>query len=291
LSKNPDERYNSAREVAMALAAARAASPPSSQAPRSTTAVADDEMPTSIPTAKAAAQTPAPPTPDVATIEQREAAVPLAGSSASSNGQRAADTRASIAIPRSGKGGLPPARVALGGLVIASVSFAAYFIIGSPRGVQRAPVASAAPQLTPPPLETLAPASRLENPNSSIRLRLTTEGGKTTYSIGQKEQMRLVVTSNTSGYLYLVAFTADGTADCIFPNRASANNEIQSELPRKFTVPAAGAPSRDTVAAFVSTQPLMLCDKPRYAQEEVVRIAKSSSAEWQSAILAIETTP
>jgi len=111
-----------------------------------------------------------------------------------------------------------------------------------------------------------------------------------------------VVTSDTAGFLYLLAFTlpheasepgASGVGSCIFPSAGSTDNQIRPGTPKRFKVPAIGPPGRDWVVALVSTTRLKLGDRPQYTLDEVLEFAKqatgASARSWQSAILLLET--
>ena len=143
------------------------------------------------------------------------------------------------------------------------------------------------------PAESPAPAgtaSRLANPASLIKITLA--GEKSVYRIG--ERAHLEVTSDTAGFLYLLAFGGNDVASCIFPNAQSTDNQIRPGTPRKFVVPVTGPPGRDLLVALVSTTRLEIGGKPRYTLDEVLAAVKQaeqgSPGSWQSAVLPLETT-
>ncbi len=307
LAKTPEERYASAREVAAALSEARTGYVPSPAAAPGPNVISNDAPP-DMPTVASRVRRVAAPTLPAARVEPGGAIpadegpttiVPAAPAPPAALRRptppggaptpRPTSAKPPAPAPPAAKGGPSPAILGLGGLVVVGLLAAAYF--GLMRRTTAAPTASAtpAPSVSRPP-EAQASSFPLVNPASPIRVGLKTEEGKMTYSIGQKEKATFVVSSDTAGYLYLLAFSANDVAGCIFPRGASADNQIQPGTPRKFTVPAEGEPSRDTVVALVSTTPLKLGDKAQYTHQEVFGIVKGSSGTWQSAVLPLETT-
>jgi hypothetical protein len=117
-----------------------------------------------------------------------------------------------------------------------------------------------------------APAIALTNPLSQMRVGLATGEGKTIYHEGEKVTYR--VTTDTSGYLYLLVFSRDNVATCIFPNDNDRDNQI---APGSHTIPRAttyefpvGAPyGRDVFVALVAKERINLGDKVEYTWGEV----------------------
>ncbi|MBN2290911.1 MAG: DUF4384 domain-containing protein [Pirellulales bacterium] len=77
------------------------------------------------------------------------------------------------------------------------------------------------------------------------------------------ERMKVSVTSEKDGYLYLLYKQADGSTKCLFPNRYESDNRIQGG--RTIPIPTikqgfelkCGAPfSREMLVAIVSERPL-----------------------------------
>ena len=83
-----------------------------------------------------------------------------------------------------------------------------------------------------------------------------------------KDSMRVNVTSNTGGYLYLLTAGSDGkTIDMLFPNKLDQDNQIAAgtamSLPRKnsYAIKLAGPIGRNSLVAIVSDQPKEELDK------------------------------
>ncbi|MFL6283791.1 MAG: caspase family protein [Pyrinomonadaceae bacterium] len=163
-----------------------------------------------------------------------------------------------------------------------------------------------------------APAIALTNPLSRMRVSLSTGEGRTTYSDGEKVTYR--VTTDTGGYLYLLVFSPDNVATCIFPNDRDRDNQI---APGSLTVPRAstyefpvGPPyGRDVFVALVTKERINLGDKVEYAWDEVfqrlnlrglqeavgnaasargMRIGRGAGLDprsWQGATVVVESKP
>jgi hypothetical protein len=164
-----------------------------------------------------------------------------------------------------------------------------------------------------------APAIALTNPLSPMRLGLSTGENKTLYRDGEKVTYR--VTTDTGGYLYLLVFSRDNVATCIFPNDNDRDNQV---APGTHSVPRAstyefpvGAPyGRDVFVALVSKERINIGDKVEYTWNEVfqrlnlrglqeaignaasaraVRVKQSGGAldpqGWQGATVVVESKP
>jgi hypothetical protein len=117
-----------------------------------------------------------------------------------------------------------------------------------------------------------APAIALTNPISPIRLSLATGENKTLYHNGEKVTYQ--ATSDTGGYLYLLVFSRDNVATCIFPNDKDRDNQI---TPGTHTIPRAnsyefpvGEPfGRDVFVALLTKERINIGDKVDYTWGEV----------------------
>ena len=158
------------------------------------------------------------------------------------------------------------------------------------------------------------PEVALQNTVSPIQLSLVTEDGRSRYRIGEKAHLK--VTSNTPGHLYLVAFSANDVATCIFPSARFPENQVRAGAAFRYTVPAQEPAGRDVIVAILTQSPLKLGERERYTHQEVysrlnlngLRSAVSTARaapgsqlvstpsagpaprEWQTALLALETT-
>ncbi len=319
LAKNADLRFATAREMAVALANARTQAPPAeaTQDDRATTvlpAASDSSLePTRLtaakPTVMAQTEAEAQP-PEAATYIT---AAPKAGGVRQALKPEVAKPQ--VVTPRpvprppeqqplapgppprprpegppDAEPGLAPMVIGLIVLVVAGAGLGGYRYFAS------GPPATSLPRSFSPtlPSPTAAPVGadvRMVNSDSPIKVTLATEEAKSTYTAGEKAHF--VMTSDTPGFLYLIAFSANDVAHCIFPSGPSADNQIRPGTPRMFTVPVTGPAGQDLIAALVSTTPLKLGDKPQYTHEEVFKIATSqagsSPGSWQSATLLLET--
>ncbi len=151
----------------------------------------------------------------------------------------------------------------------------------------------------------------LLNAVSPIRLTLATEDGKSRYRIGATAHLR--VTSDTGGYLYLLAFSANDLASCIFPSTGFPKNQVEPGALFRYSVPVTEPAGRDLVVAVLTKSPVPLGDRVRYTHQEVfstlnldalrsaIVAARAGSpatsqrplgpapVDWQSSVLALET--
>ena len=65
---------------------------------------------------------------------------------------------------------------------------------------------------------------QLLNSGSAIRVKLTTGAGKRLFHAG--DVVKYEVTTNTPGYLYLIVFSEQNVATCIFPNEIDPENRV-----------------------------------------------------------------
>jgi hypothetical protein len=105
-----------------------------------------------------------------------------------------------------------------------------------------------------------------------MRVSLSTGEGRTTYSDGEKVTYR--VTTDTGGYLYLLVFSRDNVATCIFPNDRDSDNQIapgSQTIPRASTYefPVGPPYGRDVFVALVTKERINLGDKVEYSWDEV----------------------
>ena len=117
-----------------------------------------------------------------------------------------------------------------------------------------------------------APAIALTNPISPMHLTLTTGENKTLYHAG--ENVTYQITSDTAGYLYLLVFSRNDVATCIFPNDNDRDNQIAAgshTIPRANTYefPVGEPFGRDVFVALVTKDRINIGDKVDYTWGEV----------------------
>lgn len=117
-----------------------------------------------------------------------------------------------------------------------------------------------------------APAVALTNPISPIRLSLATSDNRALYHAGENISYR--VTSDTAGYLYLLVFSTNSVATCIFPNDNDRDNHIAAGtqlIPRSKTYefPVSEPYGRDVFVALLSKERINLGEKVEYRWDEV----------------------
>lgn len=165
-----------------------------------------------------------------------------------------------------------------------------------------------------------ATAVAISNPVSQAQVALRTLDGRSTFKSGEK--LGFEVSSDRGGYLYLLVFSRERVATCIFPNPNDSANQISAGkklLPGSdaYVFPVTEPYGRDVVVALVSEQRLRLCEKVNYGWDEVLeRIDLRSAHEalreqslrgvgvepaaaagaaasplWQAASLVLETSP
>jgi len=126
-----------------------------------------------------------------------------------------------------------------------------------------------------------AAAVAVTNPVSRLRIGIRTVGDKTVFRSG--EQIGFEVTTDRGGFLYLLVFSEQQRASCIFPNPGDPDNRIAAgtvRLPagRDYVFPAEAPFGRDVVVALVSESPLALCEKVYYRWDEIYHRVNLSSA-------------
>lgn len=160
------------------------------------------------------------------------------------------------------------------------------------------------------------PIIALSNRLSPIKIQLRDMENKPAYRIGEK--IAYEVTTDAPGYLYLIVFSRQNVATCIFPNSQDPDNLAQ---PGAIIIPRAAAyeftiqepAGRDVVVALLSRRKLDLGEKEEYAwnevferlnlnllQDEVSRFARRGvnvnkteaglgAGDWQATFLVLET--
>jgi len=116
------------------------------------------------------------------------------------------------------------------------------------------------------------PIIALINRLSPINIQLRARENKSAFRIGERISYEL--TTNTSGYLYLIVFSRQNVATCIFPNSVDQNNQVSSgaiRIPRSnaYEFPIHEPAGRDVVVALLSRQKLNLGEKVVYTWNEV----------------------
>lgn len=103
------------------------------------------------------------------------------------------------------------------------------------------------------------PAAALLNPTANIKLLLRSLDRKSSYHIGEKVTYQ--VTTDTPGYLYLLAFSQQNVATCIFPNKDALDNKVgigTHKFPHAdhYIFPIQPPEGRDVVIALLAKEPL-----------------------------------
>jgi hypothetical protein len=160
------------------------------------------------------------------------------------------------------------------------------------------------------------PIIALSNRLSPIKIRLRDLENKPAYRVGEK--ITYEVTTDAPGYLYLIVFSRQNVATCIFPNSQDSNNLItpgSMRIPRgsAYEFPIREPLGRDVVVALLSRRKLDFGEKVEYAwneifgrlnlkllQDEVSKYARRSvnvknteeghgAGDWQATFLVLET--
>ena len=159
-----------------------------------------------------------------------------------------------------------------------------------------------------------APAVALINPLSNIKLDLRIENGKQFFKLNELISLR--INASAPGYLYIVVFSENNTAACIFPTKLDKNNRIAAGahvFPRgkDYEFYASEPIGTDVYAALLTDKPIDLTDENPYAWDEVFRriglpkfeqtvalYAQSRGAQtrpilnnWQAATATVKITP
>jgi metacaspase-1 len=160
------------------------------------------------------------------------------------------------------------------------------------------------------------PIIALINRLSPIKVQLRARENKSVFRIGEK--ISYEVTTNTPGYLYLIVFSRQNVATCIFPNAIDQNNQVAPGaiiIPRSnaYEIPIQEPAGRDVVIALLSKEKLNLGEKVGYTwnevfervnlkllQDEISKFTQSDSSlnrtlaglgagDWQGTFLILET--
>ena len=160
------------------------------------------------------------------------------------------------------------------------------------------------------------------NQNSSLRVSLRNLENTRQYRLGDK--ISYEVETSAAGWLYLIVFSQEGKATCVFPNDANSgdrDNHVRAgthRLPRSQHFYAQDPIGKDVVIALLSSVKLDLGDKEEMTWDEVFDRLRSKrlagyvktrgvgtkkpgasapaqssldDADWQAASLVIETIP
>jgi hypothetical protein len=117
------------------------------------------------------------------------------------------------------------------------------------------------------------------NPNSTIKLGLRTPDGKSQYKI--KEKISYEVTTDRAGYLYLLVFSEEDKAGCLFPNDEAPENQNNyvtagaHRIPRAKSFYAQEPVGKDVVVALLSSQRLNLVYGEDYSWNDIFDRLKS----------------
>lgn len=159
------------------------------------------------------------------------------------------------------------------------------------------------------------PEVAFANPQSSLRVTLRSLEGKQVYKVG--DDVSYEVTTSAPGFLYLLVFSQQQVATCIFPNRNERDSRLPKgthRLPARDFFQAQEPVGKDVVIALLSSVPLNLGDKEEmtwqevfdrlrseklagYVQSRGIGTKKNSSpsgasleqADWQAASLVVHT--
>lgn len=159
------------------------------------------------------------------------------------------------------------------------------------------------------------PEVAFANPQSPLRVTLRSLESKQAYKIG--DDISYEATTSAPGYLYLLVFSQQQVATCIFPNKNERDSRLPKgthRLPARDFFQAQEPVGKDVVIALLSSVPLNLGDKEEMTWQEVfdrlrsnklagyvatrgVGTKKNTSgasleqADWQAASLVVETIP
>lgn len=169
-------------------------------------------------------------------------------------------------------------------------------------------------------METVVPTVVFANPKSALKVTLRSLENKTRYRLGEKISYQL--TTSAPGWLYLLVFSQQNQATCVFPNSTTAEdrqNQVVAgthRLPRTQFFFAQEPEGKDVVIALLSSVPLPLGDQENLTWDEVFNRLRSKrlsgyvktrgvgtkqpnpaaaaavaldDADWQAASLVIET--
>jgi len=155
------------------------------------------------------------------------------------------------------------------------------------------------------------------NPGSEIKLELQVEPDQRAFSIRKKDPISYKIKSNTDGYLYLLVFSEENKATCLFPNPDLIGEQKNYVPMGTHRVPLVESESyeakkpigKDIVIALLSKSKLRLGEKEDYTWDEIFERLRSSQffeyvktrgqgvagakplrqADWQVVSLVLET--
>lgn len=139
-----------------------------------------------------------------------------------------------------------------------------------------------------PIIEQAVEFATLTNDKSKIKISVLTREKKASYKLG--EYVSYQVTTDTSGYLYMIIFSSQDQAVCLLPNPHDLDNGIDAgkvEFPRggKYKFEVSEPLGYDIVVALVSKEKLNFGEKEIYTWQEA--FSRLNIKELQKAV---ETT-
>ena len=155
---------------------------------------------------------------------------------------------------------------------------------------------------------------RLVNQHSKRKVQLRTRSDKRAFRAG--DVVRYEVTTDTAGYLYVIVFSEQKVATCVFPNAIDPQNRVSAgtiHLPRNssYSFPIGEPFGKDLTVAVVATTPLPFDGgRVEYSWDEVFDrlrapaiaaeverelgkrgVGVAATNDWQAATIMIETRP
>ncbi|MBI1762711.1 MAG: caspase family protein [Acidobacteria bacterium] len=130
------------------------------------------------------------------------------------------------------------------------------------------------------PMPFVIPAIAFANPDSTLKVTLRNLEGKRRYQLD--DEISYEVTTSAPGWLYLVVFSQEGKATCVFPTAENADDRDNyvrqgtQRLPRSkyfYAIPPLG---KDIVVALLSSSKLNLGDKEELTWDEVFARLRSN---------------
>ncbi|MEP7341518.1 MAG: caspase family protein [Acidobacteriota bacterium] len=118
--------------------------------------------------------------------------------------------------------------------------------------------------------ELTVPAVAFANPSSALKVTLRSLEKKQTYKLG--EDISYEVTTSAPGWLYLLVFSQNPVATCVFPTKDDPDNYVKKDairLPRSDYFQAQAPTGKDVVIALLSSVKLDLGDKEEMTWDEV----------------------
>lgn len=149
------------------------------------------------------------------------------------------------------------------------------------------------------------------NNNSSMKVSLRTKNGKSFFR--EEEDIVYEITSSSSGYLYLIAFSPENRATCLFPNELDEDNYVNEGIitvPGKNTydLPVKPPFGKESVVALISKEKLSMGEKFEYTWSETAerlnvnligaktramgfkkKNSPVSNSDWQGSVILVTT--